>query len=269
MILQETYSRLISRFGIEPDSLTLSDCRIGQHMTAVRLSDGSVGIAGSVSDDLFHCDRKNRDFGDFTPGKICGRSVADLFSRESRSGIQAALKSAALNALSDQPLRSGRYLILPDTDPADLPDLAGKKVITIVGAFHTYIQRFSEAGHHVNVLELRPEALSDEHRKFYVPAANFSQVIPDSDLLVVTGLTLVNQTFAGLLAAAGPQTRIILTGPSASMIPDVLFEKGVSFIGATRITEPDRALDIIGQGGAGYHLFRYCAEKICIVNPEK
>jgi hypothetical protein len=36
-------------------------------------------------------------------------------------------------------------------------------------------------------------------------------------------------------------------------------------IGASRITRPEILFEIVGEGGTGYHLFEYCAQKICIL----
>jgi hypothetical protein len=58
--------------------LEISDVRLGVHLTAVKLSDDSFGIAGTLPDIQFHCIKENRDFGDFTPSKIKGQRVIDL-----------------------------------------------------------------------------------------------------------------------------------------------------------------------------------------------
>jgi uncharacterized protein (DUF4213/DUF364 family) len=49
------------------------------------------------------------------------------------------------------------------------------------------------------------------------------------------------------------------------MIPDVLFENNVDIIGSIRITKPEMLMKLISQASAGFHLFRYCAEKICVL----
>ena len=48
-------------------------------------------------------------------------------------------------------------------------------------------------------------------------------------------------------------------------MPDILFENKVSIIGAVKITKPEILFDIVGEGGKGFHLFEYCAKKICIL----
>ena len=75
----------------------------------------------------------------------------------------------------------------------------------------------------------------------------------------------MNNTIDELLGSVGAGTQVIVTGPSGSIIPDILFDNKVTIIGAVRITDPDILFRIAGEGGTGYHLFEYGAQKICIL----
>jgi len=77
---------------------------------------------------------------------------------------------------------------------------------------------------------------------------------------------LANNTLDNLLEIIPQKSRVILVGPTSGLLPDVLFTRGVDIIGATRITDPDKMLELVAEGAAGFHLFNYCATKICIVN---
>jgi uncharacterized protein (DUF4213/DUF364 family) len=85
----------------------------------------------------------------------------------------------------------------------------------------------------------------------------------------MTGLTLVNGTTDNLLAAVRKDSKVIIMGPSANIFPAALFAQGVSIVGATRITEGETLMKIAGEGGTGYHLFRYCAKKSVLFNHNK
>jgi uncharacterized protein (DUF4213/DUF364 family) len=171
---------------------------------------------------------------------------------------------SVLNAISSKFISSGNYKIVEDKDPIQFVDLTSGKTITVVGAFHSYIRKISETRNKLNVLEMNEEALGQENRKFFVPAIEFKTILPASDIVIITGQTLVNRTIDELLEAIVPGTQVIVTGPSSSILPDILFENKVSIIGAARITKPEILFDIVSEGGTGYHLFEYCAQKICI-----
>jgi uncharacterized protein (DUF4213/DUF364 family) len=266
MILDETYTLLKSKYTNQIENLTISDVRIGVYLSAVRLSDGSYGVASTLPDEQYYCIRKNRDFGDFTPSKIIGQKVKDLLETNKKSNVIDTLKIAVLNAISSRIISASNYKILENIDPIDMIDLHSKKTITIVGGFQTYIPKISDTGNKLYVLELNEYALTEEQKQFYVPAEDYAKVLPVSDIVIITGLTLVNNTIDGLLSSIKPNTQGIVTGPSSSIIPDILFENKVNIIGATRITNPDLLFTIVSETGSGYHLFKYCAQKICIIN---
>ncbi len=265
MIIEQTLDLLKSKYWDKIEELTIADVRIGLFLTAVRLSDGSCGTSATFVDNYPHCTKSKRDFGDFTPLKIRGQRVCDLFETEKESNTITTLKIAVLNAISSNIISSGNYKILENCDPVDLLDLSTKKTITIVGAFQSYIRRISETENRLYVLELNENALNEEQQQFYIPANDYNKVFPDSDIIIITGLTLVNNTIDNLLAAVPEKAVVIVTGPSGSVIPDILFANKVNIIGATRITKPDILFDVIGEAGSGFHLFEYCAQKICII----
>lgn len=266
MILNETFELLNTRYKKQIEKLEISDVRIGVLLTAAKLSDGSVGVATTLSEILVHCNKENRDFTDFTPSKIRGQKVMDLLESTKKSNIIDTLKTAVLNAISSRIISSSSYKIIEDTDPIDLIPLDSQKTITIVGGFHSYIRKISSTSNKLYVLELNRDALTEEHKQFYVPAAEYKQILPLSDIIIITGFTLVNNTIDALLSAIPAKALVIVTGPSSSIIPDILFENKVNIIGATRITNPDLLFTIVGEAGAGFHLFQYCAHKICILN---
>ncbi len=266
MILEQTFQFIQTHYKSELENLIISDLRVGIFLTAVQLSDGNCGTASTIINSSLSCHKKNRDFGNFTPTKIIGQKVSDLFENDYPVKIIDSLKLAVLNAVSARIIAQSNYKILEKTDPIDLIDLSGEKTITIVGAFQSYINKIATTKNKLFVLELDENAFKTEHRRYYIPAENFHSVIPVSDIVIITGLTLVNHTLDGLLEAISPGTQVIVTGPSSSVIPNILFQNKVNIIGATRITNGDKLMEVVGEGGSVYHLFKYCAEKICIVN---
>jgi len=265
MIIEQTYKLLTSQYSERLQNLTITDVRIGLFLSAVHLSDGSYGFTSTIIDSLPNCSKEKRDFGEFTPLNIKGQKVSYLFDIQKESNTVSMLRNAVLNAVSSDIIASGNYNIIPDRDPIDLLDLTPYKTITLVGAFQSYIRRLSETGNKLYVLELNEKALTDGQKQFYVPANEYKRVLPVSDIVILTGLSLVNRTMDDLLSEISPESVTVVSGPSGSVIPDIMFENNVDIIGATRITNPQRLFDLVSEGGAGYHLFRYCAQKICIL----
>lgn len=267
MFADRVFERIQSSSNGYFGQLAIEDVCTGALLTAVRLSNGYYGVASTMlSGETHQPYKKNRDYGDFTPLKIIGQSTANLFSHPKNTALVQSLKIATLNACFQESLAKNKYSILNNTDPVDLLDLSHYSNITMVGAFSAYIRKIAEVHPRLQVLELSEEAFLPEHKAFFVPAEDFPSILPTSDLIIITGLTLVNNTFDGLLEYIPKQSTSILIGPSASIPPELFFENHISLIGATRITHPDRLFPLVSQGAAGYHLFEYCAEKITLRN---
>ncbi|CAM5301342.1 hypothetical protein SCANM63S_07334 [Streptomyces canarius] len=75
---------------------------------------------------------------------------------------------------------------------------------------------------------------------------------------------MLNDTLDDLLALAPSSARIVVVVPTATMVPDAFFEAGCDVLGTIRITEPDQFLDVLAEGGSGYHFFGKSARKILL-----
>jgi uncharacterized protein (DUF4213/DUF364 family) len=271
--MQKIYQKVLElageKYGIDVRDVWIREVIAGKFLTAVRLSLGSVGFSLTEYSKTPFLYRSERDFGAFTPNNISGRSVWELFGTKTESPDAAALKLACANALSSAVINAGHYHIIPHTDPFDLVKIHPGDKVTLVGAFSSYIRKLRETSCKLRVLELDETAMRAENKKYYRPAHHADKVIPDSDLLIITGSTLVNNTLNKLTQLCCSHTKVILVGPSAGLLPEVLFLKGIDIIGSLRITDTDAAMRTVAEGGTGYHLFKYGAEKISVLKEKK
>jgi len=136
MIQDKIYKFLNLNYKDQVEGLKIDEVCFGSHLTAVRLTDGSYGVASTLSGKQRHCTKQNRDFGDFSPLNIRNQSVKSLFETQRLSNAIDTLRIAVLNAISSRILSSGRYRVIEDKDPIELIDLKEAGTVTIVGAFH-------------------------------------------------------------------------------------------------------------------------------------
>ena len=80
--------------------------------------------------------------------------------------------------------------------------------------------------------------------------------MPKADNLIITGTTLINDTLENLLAMKKADANVVVVGPTVSMLPKAMFERGVSYAGGVYVRNTDALLDIIVEAGSGYHYFR-------------
>ena len=105
-----------------------------------------------------------------------------------------------------------------------------------------------------------------EELPHFRPASEAASVVPDADVVLITGTTLLNNTLEKLLALCQPKARVVLVGPTVGLLPDAFLRRGVDVLGGVRVTAPDSFLDVLMEGGSAYHYFGRSAEKLPSTN---
>jgi uncharacterized protein (DUF4213/DUF364 family) len=102
--------------------------------------------------------------------------------------------------------------------------------------------------------------------KFFRSEAEAGATLEQSDVAILTGTAIVNQSIDSILRHLNNKKRAAIIGPTASMIPNAFFRRGVSIMAGVRITDPERMAPVLKQGGSAFHLFKDCCEKIAFLN---
>ena len=134
--------------------------------------------------------------------------------------------------------------------------------VAVVGAFAPVLRTLKRRGGTWWVIEQDPRTLKGEEVQHYTPAKESDEIIQRADVLIITGVTLVNHTLDAILSLARPGAEIVLMGPTAGLLPDPLFERGVRLVGGVWVRKSDRLLDVLAAGGSGYHFFDTLADRI-------
>jgi uncharacterized protein (DUF4213/DUF364 family) len=203
------------------------------------------------------------------PGKLQGRAALDL-AREAlgQNGIRRAVGIAALNALADPCWRRRPHPEMElrlGIDAFDAAEIRPGERVVVVGAFVPFLKALKAMGQPYLVLEQDPATLKPDELPFFRPAGEAAEVLPEADVLLITGTTLINDTLDGLLALARPDARVTMVGPTVGLLPDPLLRRGADVLGSVRIVDPHAFLDILAEGGSGYHFLGRSAQKVVLV----
>ena len=177
-------------------------------------------------------------------GRVCGLSstpdkgfVPNRETQTQLNALQGRDAKAALPALLESANRLERGIglatlnaLLPKDGSEHWKNLnAGEiiiqqgrgKHVALVGHF-PFVPEVREKVGRLSVLELRPKAGD-------LPASEAPNIIPDADILAVTGMAFVNKTMESLLALCRPDTYVIVIGPSTPLTPH-LFDAGANML---------------------------------------
>jgi len=120
-----------------------------------------------------------------------------------------------------------------------LLDQGRGKRVAVVGHF-PFVEKLRAAVSQLWVLELNP-APGDLH------ASMAPRILPQADVVAVTSLTLLNDTFEELAALWRPDATVLLLGPSTPFSP-LLFERGVDVLSGTQVVDPVQMNRCVRQG---------------------
>ena len=268
--IQETIQDIETRLGARLDRIELAEAIIGLFYTGTRLSTGHAGVAFTPRTDIPEavcCPRSAARMPD--SGKLRGKKIRELLPYSWDSNVlKSSLGIAIANALSQyiwDEMGLDGYNIIPDKDAIEEIDFTQAKAITMVGAFVPFIRQLKALEKDFVVLEKEPRALKGDELRYFRPASERSQVLARSDVVILTGATIVNHTIDEILSFIPSSAQVVLAGPTASMVPTAFFRRGVNFLGGIRIIEAEKAMRILAEGGSGYHLFREAAQKILLI----
>lgn len=252
----EIYDRLIA--DIEPGT-GVKSVNVGVNWTAVTAQNGNIGLAMTTNVQTI-----KRTVGGFEGMEL--RTLAELV--KSWNFIEASIGMAAINAWYNSPKRRES---LGAQQPADEYcdcgfETKGKNIV-MVGRMRNADNRFREAAS-LKILER-------EAKEGTYPDSACEYLIPQSDMVIITGSAFVNKTMPRLLELANdgqiatePEKRrkgrtIIITGPSAPMCPEIM-DFGIDRIAGMVVTKRDAMEAFVSDGmrGTPYTMGeKYCLDR--------
>ncbi len=202
---------------------------VGVHWTVV--CSRGCGMASTVIDDKPHAHVQVRDVG-----RLHAKSARELaeYARSNRL-LEASIGVAAINSLLEVDEQAA-----VEINAAEIIARYGAgRSVALVGHF-PFIPRLREAAARLWVLEQHPA--EGEY-----PASAAAELIPQADVVALTGSALINHTMDRLLALCRPGVPVIVLGPSTPLSP-VLFDHGAAIISGARVVDEEAVLKTVGQG---------------------
>ena len=200
--------------------LVVADAVVGPRFTAVAAAPGADGpptICGVAYTGAYEGDST------FDPAGASRELAGRLHGRPLFAAAHESLEvgTAALNALLAAQ-RLGDGTAFGDENGLDLiARLSAGKRLAVVGAF-PYLKTIRVDAVQSWVLELEPE---EDH----LPASAAPEVIPQADVVGITGSTLANDTLEGLLKLCRRDAFVAIIGPTTPLSP-VLLDYGVDVL---------------------------------------
>lgn len=203
---------------------------IGPHITAVRAGEG--------------CGLASTQYGGEKPHTLPSvRSAGELSGKD--------LKVLAKMVFSDRPMEAGvgmaainaglfpESLNLSDRNGFELlKEKAAGRALVMVGGFR-FARKAAEVAKDCKVLELSPG-------EGELPASEAERVIPEADVVAITGSAFSNRTIEDLLRLSRDKWVMVL-GPTTPLSP-LLFDYGADAVAGAMVSDVELVLRQVSQG---------------------
>lgn len=212
-----------------PDDAAVRSVLVGVHWTVV--CSRGCGLASTVAGDKPHGHARVRDVG-----RLHLKSARELAEyARSDNPLEASIGLTAINSLLDVDERHAVEINATDV----LAERGRGKNVALVGHF-PFIPRLRGEVGRLWVIEQHPA--EGEH-----PAVAAADLIPQADVVALTGSALINHTLDGLLALCRRESLVMVLGPSTPLSP-VLFGHGAALLSGTLVVDEAAVLRTVGQG---------------------
>jgi len=202
---------------------------VGAHWIAV--CSRHCGLAATLMDHYTHGHTQVRDVG-----RLHQKTAREL-AENTRSDnlLEASIGIAAINSLLEVDEQQAVEINAADI----LVERGCGRNVALVGHF-PFISKVRQSVGQLWVIEQHPT--EDEY-----PAEAAADLIPQAEVVAITGSALINHTLDGLLSLCRPEATVMVLGPSTPLSP-VLFDHGATIISGTRVIDEAGVLRTVGQG---------------------
>jgi uncharacterized protein (DUF4213/DUF364 family) len=191
------------------------------------------GMAATQASTRAHGDGQVRDVGRLHLKSA--RGLAEL--AYSTQPLEAAIGAAAINSMLDI-----NESLATEVNASDVLTSRGCGMnVALIGRF-PFIKQLRQAARQLWVIEQHPA--EDEY-----PAESAADLLPQADVVAITGSAFVNHTLDGLLLLCKPGSTVMVLGPSTPLSP-ILFDHGVTILSGTRVVDEAAVIRTVSQGAS-------------------
>jgi len=265
-ILAEAGDVLRDAYGHSLETLTVERLVVGVFFVGIKLSNGSGGVAYTPPETVKNAGRRILKGGSPT---VRGMQVRKILENDLFHPFSGVIRLATLNALSAPLFAYDRYCLDGGDDLSTMNALFRRRRVCMVGAIIPLLRRLKDLQPtEVRIIDRKKETEEEAEAGYgiFVSPQETALALSGCETAVFTGAAVANGSIGDLLALTPAEAAVTVVGPSAGFVPDPLFARGVAMVGTSMITDIDRALDLLAEGGGGYRLFDGCVRKINLLN---
>lgn len=215
--------------------LKLSSTYVGIFYTAVMLENNYVGLCYTPKEDIGHPTGKPR------PSFRGAGALETAQLANSLNMIERAVGIATLNALSQYLMELEGYERQFGVDASDALELHKQDHVAVVGYTKPLVEKLEAKVRELHILERNPQMRGDA-----LPDTLAEIIVPKADVVIISGASVVNGTLDRLLELSKRARLTAVVGPTASMLPEPLFQRGANVVAGVQ-AKGSKVLDAVSE----------------------
>ncbi|NVM37707.1 MAG: DUF364 domain-containing protein [Candidatus Lokiarchaeota archaeon] len=245
----------------------ISKVVVGLGYTCVEVSayayEPFLGLASTLPNVISNTNCSKINFA----GELTNYSISELLSWSYEvPSLKKIIGIATLNGVSQHILKIINPYQKFKGNLVDLLNINEKTNVTFIGLMKPLIKEIGKASKLITIVE-DTLSISPEFKQ-YKFKHDINQLDVNelkTDVLFCTGTAILNNTLESILEKFKKRTqKIILIGPTASMIPDIMFDYGVDIVSGMEIFDSEATVQVIQEGG-GTKLFKKYGKKYNLI----
>ncbi|MGM0595477.1 MAG: Rossmann-like domain-containing protein [Myxococcota bacterium] len=185
-----------------------------------------------------------------------GRKVKELMAAYNKESLISSGVIAAVNAWYNQADKLENCNL--GMDFKEFLNLSAKQTVGLIGYFYPVVDYLRTATDKIYIFEL-------EAGENFIEPEKQSVLLPQCDVVICTGSTLVNGTFAQVMQNISPKTMVTLVGPTVPLIPKVFRETKIDYLAGSIVVNSELLLERINAGQGGRDLKKCLIKAVCKV----
>jgi uncharacterized protein (DUF4213/DUF364 family) len=213
----------------------IKDIRVGLGYICTMLESGECGLAYSFRNELGHCCSVLAQAGDLI-GKKCEEIIPWL---KEKNILKAAVGLSTVNAVLNNLGQNSA-----EGNVIEAIKLSREEKFGMIGDFGPVLPFVRKQTDNIFVFERIPE----EKDGIY-PQKSIPDHLPHCDVVLITATSIINHTIDEVLSFCPKAREVFIVGPSTPLYPDLFKRHNITLLAGTVVTDPEKMLRIISQGG--------------------
>ncbi len=238
---------------------TVKDLVIGLALTAVELDDGNIGVSYTLTEHL-------------PPGcsafsfaqDVIGKNATEVagLAKRGTDDAQRGVGIAVLTAAS-----RGQNLV----DVATLKSSFGVEILPtdtvgMIGFIPSIAAKFPKESKNLIIFDIAVSEFGEEIENVY-PMEDQAKLLPECDVVILTGTTMINHTIDNLLKICSNARDIVMVGSSTPMFPEAFKDTNIKTLAGSWWSNDNKEelFKIISTAGGIIHLREFMIKKAVAV----